>query len=242
MTSSRDGGAPANKTILVVDDEPKIIEAVSSFLESKGFSVLSAESGNQALEIFGRENISLVILDLMLPDVSGEEVCRRLRGRSRTPIIMLTAKAGESSLLAGLGLGADDYITKPFSIKELYARIDAVLRRTEDDLLPLLARNSFNNGDLVVDFEQNMFKKQQTVLALTPSETRILAALIKYPGKVFSRAELIDVALGEDFDGYDRAIDSHVKNLRQKIEDDPKEPKYVLTIHGFGYKFGSEAR
>ncbi|MDR3363790.1 MAG: response regulator transcription factor [Clostridiales Family XIII bacterium] len=230
-----------NKTILVVDDEPKIIEAVSSFLESKGFAVLSAESGNQALEIFERENISLAILDLMLPDVSGEEVCRRIRSRSRMPIIMLTAKPGENSLLAGLGIGADDYMTKPFSIKELYARIDAILRRSEDDLRPLLARRSFNNGDLAVDFEQNVFKKRQAALALTPSETRILAALIKYPGKVFSRSELIDIALGEDFDGYDRAVDSHVKNLRQKIEDDPKNPKYVLTVHGFGYKFGGEA-
>jgi DNA-binding response OmpR family regulator len=235
------GMPKTNKTILVVDDEPKIIEAVSSFLESKGFAVLSAESGNQALEIFERENISLAILDLMLPDVSGEEVCRRIRSRSRMPIIMLTAKPGENSLLAGLGIGADDYMTKPFSIKELYARIDAILRRSEDDLRPLLARRSFNNGDLAVDFEQNVFKKRQAALALTPSETRILAALIKYPGKVFSRSELIDIALGEDFDGYDRAVDSHVKNLRQKIEDDPKNPKYVLTVHGFGYKFGGEA-
>jgi DNA-binding response OmpR family regulator len=151
---------------------------------------------------------------------------------------MLTAKADEDSLLEGLGIGADDYITKPFSLKALYARMEAVLRRTQDDLIPLTARNSFRDGDLIVDFEQNVVKKKQAAVALTPSEMKILAALIKYPGKVFTRSSLIEITLGDEYEGYERAIDSHIKNLRQKIEDDPRDPKYILTIYGVGYKFG----
>ncbi len=228
----------ANRNILVVDDEPRILEAVTAFLESKGFRVFRAENGRRALEIFDSENILLVILDLMLPDISGEEVCRIIRKKSRAPILMLTAKADEESLLEGLGLGADDYITKPFSLKALYARMEAVLRRTRDDLVPLAARNSFGDGDLVVDFEQNVVKKKQTAVALTPSEMKILAALIKYPGKVFTRASLIELTLGYEYEGYERTIDSHIKNLRQKIEDDPKAPRYVLTVYGLGYRFG----
>ena len=228
----------ANRNILVVDDEPRILEAVTAFLESKGFRVFRAENGRRALEIFDSENILLVILDLMLPDISGEEVCRIIRKKSRAPILMLTAKADEESLLEGLGLGADDYITKPFSLKALYARMEAVLRRTRDDLVPLAARNSFGDGDLVVDFEQNVVKKKQTAVALTPSEMKILAVLIKYPGKVFTRASLIELTLGYEYEGYERTIDSHIKNLRQKIEDDPKAPRYVLTVYGLGYRFG----
>jgi DNA-binding response OmpR family regulator len=153
---------------------------------------------------------------------------------------MLTAKVGEENLLEGLGIGADDYITKPFSLKELGARVEAALRRASDDLVPLIAKNSFRGGDLTVDFEKNVVKKKQREVFLTPSEMKILAALIKYPGKAFTRAELIGVVFGDDFDGYDRAIDNHVKNLRQKIEDDSKNPDYVLTVHGLGYKFGGE--
>lgn len=228
------------KNILAVDDEPKILEVLTSFFESRGFMVFSAEAGKQALEIFDRENISLVLLDLMLPDISGEDICREIRKKSRVPIIMLTAKIEEENLIEGLGIGADDYITKPFSLKELGARVEASLRRASDDLVPLSARNSFRDGDLAVDFERNVIKKKQKEVSLTPSEIKILASLIKYPGKVFTRAELIEIALGSDFDGYDRAIDNHIKNLRQKIEDDSKNPDYVLTIHGLGYKFGGE--
>ncbi|MEA5083480.1 MAG: response regulator transcription factor [Lachnospiraceae bacterium] len=228
------------KNILAVDDEPKILEVLTSFLESRGFMVFSAETGKQALEIFDRENIALVLLDLMLPDISGEDICREIRKKSRLPIIMLTAKIEEENLIEGLGIGADDYITKPFSLKELGARVEASLRRASDDLVPLSARNSFRDGDLAVDFERNVIKKKQKEVSLTPSEIKILASLIKYPGKVFTRAELIEIALGSDFDGYDRAIDNHIKNLRQKIEDDSKNPDYVLTIHGLGYKFGGE--
>ncbi|WMC92377.1 response regulator transcription factor [Kineothrix sp. MB12-C1] len=229
-----------SKNILAVDDEPKIQEVVSALLESKGFRVFTAESGQKALEIFRVENISLVILDLMLPDISGEEVCREIRKKSRVPILMLTAKSEENDLLYGLGIGADDYIIKPFSLKELYARIEAILRRTQNDLVPLNVRNSFGGGDLVVDFEQNFFQKTGQPVSLTPNEIKILSALIKYPGKVFTREELITIALGSEFEGYDRAIDSHVKNLRQKIEDDPKKPVYILTVHGIGYKFNGK--
>ena len=229
-----------NKNILVVDDEPKIAEAVSSFLESKGYSVFSAENGSQALDIFDKEKIAFVILDLMMPDISGEEVCRIIRKKSRVPIIMLTAKSDETNLLEGLGLGADDYMTKPFSLKELHARIEAILRRSKEDLTPLSLRNSWNDGDLSIDFQKNIIKKKNEPVNLTPNEFKILSLLIKYPGKVFTRSELIEAALGSDFYGYDRTIDSHIKNLRQKLEDDPRSPVYIITVHGLGYKFGGE--
>ncbi|WP_250228683.1 response regulator transcription factor [Anaeropeptidivorans aminofermentans] len=229
-----------NKNILVVDDEPKIAEAVSSFLESKGYSVFSAENGSQALDIFDKEKIAFVILDLMMPDISGEEVCRIIRKKSRVPIIMLTAKSDETNLLEGLGLGADDYMTKPFSLKELHARIEAILRRSKEDLTPLSLRNSWNDGDLSIDFQKNIIKKKNEPVNLTPNEFKILSLLIKYPGKVFTRSELIEAALGSDFYGYDRTIDSHIKNLRQKLEDDPRSPIYIITVHGLGYKFGGE--
>jgi DNA-binding response OmpR family regulator len=227
-----------NKNILAVDDEPLILEALISFLESKGYVVFAAGTGREALAIFDRENISLVLLDLMLPDVPGEEVCRTIRRKSRVPVIMLTAKVAEDDLIEGLGCGADDYITKPFSLKELNARIETVLRRTSEDLIPLSVRNSFRGGDLTVDFEKGAFVKNGVPVNLTPREQNILAALIKYPGKIFTRDELIRIALGDEFDGYDRSIDAHIKNLRQKIETDPKNPAYVVTVHGVGYKFG----
>lgn len=228
------------KKVLVVDDELKIIEVVKSFLESKGFTVFTAENGKQALDIFDRENIALIVLDLMLPDMTGEEICMQIRKKSRVPIIMLTAKIEEVDMLRGLNIGADDYITKPFSLKALYARIEAVLRRSSDDLVPLYNKASFNGGDLEVDFESHNIKKNQVEINLTPNEYKLLAALIKYPSRVFTREDLIKIALGDEFEGYDRAVDSHIKNLRQKIETDPKNPIYVLTSYGIGYKFGGE--
>lgn len=229
-----------NKKILAVDDEPKILEVISAFLTSRGYEVFTAMTGSQALGIFDREDISMVILDLMLPDISGEEICRQIRKKSRVPIIMLTAKVEESDLLCGLQTGADDYITKPFRLLELQARIEAVLRRTADDIIPLAVKSSYRDSDLIVDYEHNTIRKKGEAVNLTPNEMKILSALLKYPGKIFTRAELIDIALGDEFDGFDRAIDSHVKNLRQKIEDDPKNPVYILTVHGLGYKFGGD--
>ncbi len=228
----------ANKNILVVDDEPKILDAVAAFMETKGYSVFTAESGYKALELFEKHPLSLIILDLMLPDISGEQVCAAIRKKSRIPIIMLTAKSDEASQLSGLATGADDYIVKPFSLKLVAARVEAVLRRTEKDLVPLAIKNSWRNGDLVVDFEKNTICKKGDEVHLTPSERKILSALIKYPGKVFTRDELIEIAFDGEFEGYDRTVDTHIKNLRQKIEDNSKEPVYVLTIHGLGYKFG----
>jgi DNA-binding response OmpR family regulator len=228
------------KNILAAEDEPKILEVVTSFMENRGFRVFPAAGGKEALALFDRENIALVLLDLMLPDISGEEVCRRIRKISRVPIIMLTAKVDEENLLEGLGLGADDYIRKPFSLKELGARAEAAIRRASDGAAPLMAGSSFRGGDLTVDFDKYVVRKKGREVSLTPSEMRLLAALMKYPGKVFSRAKLIDAALGDEFDGYDRTVDNHIKNLRQKIEDDSKNPDYILTVHGLGYKFGGE--
>jgi DNA-binding response OmpR family regulator len=232
--------ASAGKNILIVDDEPKILEVVTSLLESRGYKVYAAENGRQALDMFDKNNISLIVLDLMLPDISGEEVCAAIRKKSRVPILMLTAKSDEASHLNGLNIGADDYITKPFSLKVLAAHIETILRRSADDLVPLTVKNSWRDGDLVVDFEKNIVTKQGKTIALTGSEHKILAALIKYPSKVFTREELIDIAFDKDFNGYDRVVDTHVKNLRQKIEDNPKSPVYILTVHGLGYKFGEE--
>ena len=226
------------KKVLVVDDEVKILEVIKAFLESKEYDVYTAENGRQAFSIFDKEAISFVILDLMLPDISGEEICAELRRKSRVPILMLTAKVEEEDLLKGLNLGADDYITKPFRLKELHARMEAILRRASDDLVPLYRRISFREGDLEIDLENHLVRKSGTEVKLTPKEFKILAALIKYPSRVFSRDDLINTALGDEFDGYDRSIDSHIKNLRQKIETDSKNPVYVLTIHGIGYKFG----
>ncbi len=226
--------------ILVVEDEAKILEVVTSLMEKQGYEVYQAEEGKQALEIFNNNEISLIILDLMLPDISGEEICMKIREKSRVPIIMLTAKIDEANLLRGLDIGADDYITKPFSLMELVARVKVILRRSSDELKPLYKYNSFQNGDLYIDVESNIIKKKNELLNLTQSEWKILLSLIKYPNKVFTREELVTIALGSEFDGYNRTIDTHIKNLRQKIEDNPKSPSYIITVFGKGYKFGGE--
>ena len=228
------------KKILVVEDEAKILEVVTSLMEKQGYEVYQAEEGKQALEIFNNNEISLIILDLMLPDISGEEICMKIREKSRVPIIMLTAKIDEANLLRGLDIGADDYITKPFSLMELVARVKVILRRSSDELKPLYKYNSFQNGDLYIDVESNIIKKKNELLNLTQLEWKILLSLIKYPNKVFTREELVTIALGSEFDGYNRTIDSHIKNLRQKIEDNPKSPSYIITVFGKGYKFGGE--
>jgi len=228
------------KKILVVDDEVKIVEVVKSYLGNRGYSVDEAYSGKEALDKFERLNPSLVILDLMLPDIPGEEICQRIRRRSRVPIIMLTAKVDEEDILRGLNIGADDYITKPFSPRQLLARVEAVLRRVSDVPIHLSSIISFNNGDLVIDTLKYEVKKKGKVVNLTRNEYKLLMTMLKYPDKTFTREELICMALGDDFDGYDRTIDVHIKNIRQKIESDPKNPRYILTVHGIGYRFGGE--
>jgi DNA-binding response OmpR family regulator len=227
------------KKILVVDDETNIVEVVKSYLEKSGYEVVVAFTGSEALEQFEKTNPALVVLDLMLPDISGEEVCQRLRKRSRVPVIMLTAKVEEEDILNGLGLGADDYVTKPFSPRQLVARVEALLRRTVQDVT-LAERLSFNQDELVIDPYSHEVKKNGEKVNLTPNEYRILLAMLKYPRKAFTRDELVTLALGDDYEGFDRTVDVHIKNIRQKIETDPKNPKYILTVHGVGYRFGGE--
>ena len=230
----------AEKNVLVVDDEAMIRESVSAYISKQGYHVLTAETGEEALEIFQNNPILFVILDLMLPGMTGEEICQAIRRQSRVPIIMLTARTQEEDVLNGLGLGADDYVTKPFSVKQLYARMEAILRRTASELKPLSQKLSWNVNDLQIDFEHSEARKQGELLSLTPSEWKILSALIQHPKKVFSRDNLIDLVFGPDFDGYDRVIDTHIKNLRKKVETNPKSPVYVKTVHGIGYKFGGD--
>jgi DNA-binding response OmpR family regulator len=233
--------APRRK-VLVVDDEPKIVEVVGSYLARAGFLPVAAGTGTQALQAFDKERPCLVILDLMLPDLPGDEVCRRLRARSRVPIIMLTAKVEDADAVRGLGLGADDYVTKPFSPRQLMARVEAILRRTAGESAPLARVLAFGDDDLTVDASAGTVRKRGEAVSLTPREFRLLCTLAANPGRTFSREELIARALGDDFDGFDRTVDAHVKNLRQKIETDPRKPRYIHTVHGMGYRFDAEAR
>ncbi|HHW01065.1 MAG TPA: response regulator transcription factor [Clostridiaceae bacterium] len=228
------------KKVLVVDDEVKIVEVVKSYLENSGYLVCEAYNGKEALDKFEKENPDLIVLDLMLPDMTGEEICKTLRKKSRVPIIMLTAKVEEDDILRGLNIGADDYVTKPFSPRQLVARAEAVLRRAGNTLIPLSSIISFNNNELVIDTLKHEVKRCGKTINLTPNEYKLLLTMVKYPDKTFTREELINIGLGEDFNGYDRTIDTHIKNIRQKIEPDPKNPKYILTIHGVGYRFGGE--
>ncbi len=232
----------AVKKILIVDDEPKIVEVVKSYLENSGYTVFEAYNGKQALDIFDRVSPSLIVLDLMLPDLTGEEICRTIRRKSRVPVIMLTAKIEEENILYGLDLGADDYVTKPFSPRQLVARVAAVLRRTSAESGLQTSLHSFCNEDLVVDYANYEVRKNGELVSLTPNEFKLLTLMAKHPKKVFTRDELITFTMGEDFEGYDRVIDTHIKNLRQKIETDPKNPKYVLTVHGVGYRFGGDIK
>ncbi len=226
------------KKVLIVEDEPKIVDAVMAYLEKGGYNPFAAYDGEKALSLFNNINPDLVILDLMLPKISGEEICRTIRKSSRVPIIMLTAKISEEEKIGGLNIGADDYVTKPFSPRELMARINSLLRRADEGVSPLFHIMSWNNDDLEIDLNSYTVKKSGEAVNLTPNEFKLLCAMIKFPKKTFTREELIKIAIGEDYDGYERTIDSHIKNLRSKIEDDTSNPKYILTIRGIGYKFG----
>jgi DNA-binding response OmpR family regulator len=231
---------PPLPRVLVVDDEPKIVDVVVSYLRRAGYAPLRAGRGEEALELFEREHPALVILDLMLPDLPGEEVCRRIRARSRVPVIMLTARAEDADAVKGLSLGADDYVTKPFSPRQLIARVEAVLRRSEGIGAPAARVLSFSGDDLQIDDGLGTVRKAGRLVSLTPSEFGILRLLAGNPGRVFSREELISRIRGHEFDGYDRTIDAHVKNLRRKIETDPAAPRYIRTVHGIGYRFPAE--
>lgn len=230
-----------NNTILVVDDEEKIARVLGSYLEREGFKVALAYDGLEALRLFDALSPALVLLDLMLPGMPGEEVCRAIRARSRASVIMLTAKTGEEDILRGLGIGADDYVTKPFSPRQVVARVHAVLRRAEGGA-PLSDELSFNAGELAIDTRSRIVRSLGAQVALTPSEYSLLVLLASHPERTFTRDALIRLALPDDFDGYDRVIDTHMKNLRRKIEPDANRPRYILTVYGVGYRFGGERK
>lgn len=227
------------KKILIIDDEPKIVEAVAAYLENSGYETFSAFDGEKALDFINKIKPDLVILDLMLPKISGEEICKTIRKTSRIPIIMLTAKVDEDDKITGLNIGADDYVTKPFSPRELVARVNSLLRRSDEGSSPLYNKMSWNDNDLEIDLNSYTVKKSGETVNLTPNEFKLLCTIIKYPNKTFTREELIEIAFGAEFDGFERTIDSHIKNLRSKIEDDSTNPKYIITVRGIGYKFGS---
>jgi DNA-binding response OmpR family regulator len=221
--------------ILVVDDERRIVDIVRAYLERDGYRVLAAHDGRSALDLARREHPDLIILDLMLPEISGWDVCRTLRKESDIPIIMLTARDETSDKIVGLELGADDYISKPFDPKELVVRVKAVLRRYRGGTEP---RSLLRSGDLSMDLERRMVRLSDRDVELTATEFELLKALMESPGRVFSRMQLLDRVQGEAYEGYERTIDSHVKNLRKKIEPDPEHPSYVITVYGVGYKLG----
>lgn len=228
----------SRRTILVVDDEPEITDVVRKYLERDGYHVVTAADGRAALSAFMHEKPNLVILDLMLPEVDGWEVARQIRAAGSTPIIMLTARGEEVDRLLGLGLGADDYITKPFSPREVVARVRAVLRRASGEA----PAEVLTVGDLEIDQGRMGVRRGGVAVALTPTEFRLLAALTRSPGRVFTRLQLIDLVQGHAFEGYERTIDAHVKNLRHKLEPDPRRPRYVLTVHGAGYRLAEPGR
>jgi two-component system, OmpR family, alkaline phosphatase synthesis response regulator PhoP len=218
--------------ILIVDDEPEIVDLLRSYLQRAGFDVDDAADGEAALTGYARVRPDLVILDLMLPKLDGREVCRRIRQGASTPIIMLTARDEESDKLVGLELGADDYVTKPFSPREVVARVRAVLRRGPREGVEFV-----RVGDLVINLRAHDVSLHGRRLDLTPTEFRLLEILAGHPDQVFTRMQLIDLIQGHAFEGYERTVDVHIKNLRNKVEPDPKNPHHILTVYGVGYKF-----
>lgn len=226
------------KTILVVDDETGILQLARDYLEHAGFRVVTAGDGQAALAAVRVEQPDLVVLDLGLPKLDGLDVTRALRKGSLLPIVMLTARGEETDKLVGLELGADDYIVKPFSPKELVARVRAVLRRAEAAAGP--AAEVIRAGDLALDRPRLKATLAGRPIELTPTEFQILAVLAAQPGRIFTRGQLLDAARGVAFESYERAIDAHIKNLRRKLEPDPRQPRYILTVYGVGYKFNDQ--
>jgi len=227
-------------TILIVDDEEKMLAMLRNYLEQDGFKVITAMNGEEALKLIKADSyISLVVLDWMMPGMNGLDVCRAIRNFRDIPVIFLTAKSDEVDKLLGLELGADDYITKPFSLRELAARIRVVLRRVQKPAPnEAVQTDRLEQGDLTVCFDRHAVLKAGKEVLLTPTEFNLLATLAASPGRVFSRLQLLEVALGEEYAGYERSIDTHISNLRRKIEPDPANPLLILTVFGVGYKFG----
>lgn len=232
----RDDGMDAG-TILIVDDEHDILQVIKAYLEKNNYIVHEADSGIKALQLFESLKPDLMVLDLMLPDISGEEVCRTIRNKSNMPILMLTAKSSEDDMINGLLIGADDYITKPFSPRELLARVISLLRRSQ---LPNSTKEGlalkFGGGRLSINTELHEVKVDGDTVALTPIEFKLLEVLTRHPKRAFSRYELVNLIQGDDFEGFERTIDVHIKNVRQKIGDDPKRPTFIGTVFGIGYK------
>ena len=225
------------KTILVVDDEKRLVSLVESYLTQEGYRVVTAHDGKQALLVAHRENPDLIILDLMMPEMDGYAFMRAHRAEKNTPIILLTARVDDDEKVIGLEVGADDYVTKPFRPRELVARVRAVLRRA-GNTEPV--GNVLQAADVHLDRETRLVKVQERFVDLTPSEFDLLAALMSSPGRVFSRLDLLDIIQGVRYEGYERTIDTHIKNLRAKIEKDARDPHYIETVYGIGYRFTRE--
>jgi DNA-binding response OmpR family regulator len=242
ILTNRSSSVVATQRILVVEDEPKIAQIVTAYLERDGYKVLQASNGQRALEIARGDLPDLIVLDLMLPQISGWDVCRELRRNPRTarvPIIMATARDEVSDRIVGLEIGADDYLIKPYNPKELIARVHALLRRVNEERQAGSAAPAspvLHRGDLVIDRDRYEVRRAGQLLELTRTEFQILVTLAADPGRVFSRLQLLDAVQGEAFEGYERTIDSHVKNLRRKIELDSRQPRYIQTVIGVGYK------
>lgn len=226
--------------ILVVEDDKNIARVVKAYLEGAGYRVIHCEKGKDAIAAALKETPLLVVLDLMLPDISGEQVYQELKDFGDFPIIMLTSKSSEEERVAGFALGADDYVVKPFSPRELLYRVKAVLKRALKKDLTEAQQMSFNNGLLTLDGQSYRVKKKGILVNLTPTEFKILFTLASTPQKIFTREDLVENALGYQFEGYERSIDSHIKNIRQKIGDEPRNPAFIQTIYGVGYRFSGK--
>ncbi|MDR7868855.1 MAG: response regulator transcription factor [Sporomusaceae bacterium] len=226
-----------HQSVFIVDDDVKITKLLKSYFDKEGFITYLAHEGGGAVQAIRDKNPDIVILDLMLPGMDGWDICRKLRKESEVPIIMLTARDEETDRVIGLEMGADDYVAKPFSPREVVARAKAILRRTQK---AVVKAEPIREGDLLVDVERHLVKKGNTVLDLTPTEFKILEQLLTNPGRVFTRLQIVERVQGYSFEGYERTVDAHMKNLRRKIEDNPKEPRYILTVYGVGYRFSGE--
>jgi DNA-binding response OmpR family regulator len=224
----------AQYSVLIVDDDVKLVQLLKTYFDKEGFITYSANDGLDAMQIVREKKPDIMVLDLMLPGLDGWDVCRRIRRDNDIPIIMLTARDEESDRLIGLEIGADDYVTKPFSPKEVVARAKVILRRTHKEVL---RQEPIRAGRLVIDLERHEVMQDGLVVDLTPTEFKILEIMAANAGKVFSRLQIVEQTQGYTFEGYERTIDAHVKNIRRKLERNPKEPQYILTIYGIGYKF-----
>ena len=227
------------KNILIIEDEESVAQVLKAYLEKEGYSVHSTTRGLKGIEIFKSMDFKLIILDLMLPDISGEEVCKIIRQSSNVHIFMLTAKSAVNDRIEGLNIGADEYLVKPFSPRELTARVNALFRRLGAETE--VSSMAFDDGNLCIDYDKRIIKVKGEEVPFTPNEFDILYTLAVNKGKVLSREQLIDKIFGMDFEGYDRTVDVHIKNIRKKIEDDTKNPKYIITVVKVGYKFGGES-